>query len=93
MNKTELVTELANRIGSTKIEAENILKAFADITTEELVAHNKVTLPGLGTLETVEVAERSGIIQMGDKKGETYTTPAHVKPKFKPTSALKDAVK
>lgn len=93
MNKNELVSEVAERTGLTKVDAEKLLKSLAEVATEELIARNKVTLPGLGILETVEVAERSGIIQMGDKKGEIYTTPAHVKPRFKPTSALKDAVK
>lgn len=93
MNKTELVIEVANRTGLSKVDAEKLLKSLAEVATEELVARNKVTLPGLGTLETVEVAERSGTIQMGEKKGEKYTTPAHVKPKFKPTSTLKEAVK
>lgn len=93
MNKNELVSAVSEKTGLSKVDAEKLLKAFAEVATEELVARNKVTLPGLGTLETVEVAERNGIIQMGEKKGETYTTPAHVKPRFKPTSALKEAVK
>lgn len=93
MNKKELVDRVSERTGLSKADAEKLLKAFAEVATEELIARNKVTILGLGTLETIEVAERSGIIQMGNKKGETYTTPAHAKPRFKPTSALKEAVK
>lgn len=93
MTKPELIEELSVKTGLQKKEAEAFLKAFTETVTEELAEKRQVALVGFGTFSTVEVAERTGIVQLGANKGDTYTTPAHLKPKFKPGKALNDAVK
>ena len=93
MNKKEMIAKLAEVMGSTKKDAEAALNAVTTVITDALVEGQDVKITGFGTFSAVEVAERTGIIQMGDRKGETYTTPAHRAPKFKAASALKDAVR
>ena len=93
MNKKELISKLAEAMGTTKKAAEEALDAVTTVITEALVEGQDVKITGFGTFSAVEVAERTGVIQMGDRKGETYTTPAHRSPKFKPASSLKEAVK
>lgn len=93
MNKKELIAKLAEKQDCTKKAAEENMTAFVEVLVEALAAGETVKIPGLGTFSVTEVAERTGIIQMGDRKGETYTTPAHRAPKFKPASTLKDAVR
>ena len=93
MNKKEMIAKLAEVMGSTKKDAEAALDAVTTVITNALVEGKDVKISGFGTFSAVEVAERTGIIQMGDRKGETYTTPAHRAPKFKAASALKEAVR
>lgn len=93
MNKTELITKLAEVQGKTKKAAGEDLTSFVAVITEALADGDSVKIPGLGTFNVVDVAERTGTIQMGDRKGETYVTPAHKAPKFKASKTLKDIVK
>jgi len=93
MTKPELIDELSTKTGLQKKDTEMFLKAFTEVITKELAEKHQVALVGFGTFSAVEVAERTGTIRLGDRKGETYTTPSHWKPKFKPGKALTDAVK
>ena len=93
MTKAEFITKLAEEQGKTKKAAGEDLTAFVKVITDVLVEGDSVKIPGLGTFSAVDVAERTGIIQMGDRKGETYVTPAHKAPKFKASKTLKDIVK
>lgn len=93
MTKPELIEDISVKAGLQKKDAEAFLKAFTEVVTKELAKKRQVALVGFGTFSAIEVAERTGTIQLGDRKGETYTTPSHWKPKFKPGKALTDAVK
>lgn len=93
MNKTELVTKVAGKLGVTKKDTAAAIDAFVETVIETVASGEEVNLSGFGKFSAVDVAERTGTIQMGDRKGETYTTPAHRAPKFKFASAFKDAVK
>lgn len=98
MNKKELIAKLAEKMTTeevkvTKKTAEEYLEAFVVVVSEALEAGETVKIPGLGTFSVTEVAERRGTIQMGERKGEEYVTPAHKAPKFKIAKALKDLVK
>jgi len=89
MNKTELVTAIAEKTELTKKEAEKALKAFTDIIAEELAKGEKIQLVGFGTFEVSERAEREGRNPM---TGETIKIAASKTPKFKAGKALKDQV-
>ena len=93
MNKQELVTAMANKMESSKVDAEKALSAFIEVVTDALVSRDDVNIIGFGKFATAEVKEKSGIIQLGDRKGETYTTPAHTKPTFKYGKTVKELLK
>ena len=93
MNKTELVTAIAGKIeGTTKKEVAAFVDAFVETVVETVASGDDVRVSDLGTFKCVEVPERTGKIQMGDRKGETYVTPAHNTPKFKAASGFKNRV-
>lgn len=92
MNKKELIDEIAEKTGFTKKDTAIFLDGFIEVVTESLAADRKVAISGFGAFETKYVEERTGIIQVGDRKGETYTTPAHRKLKFKVGKALKESI-
>ena len=89
MNRTELISVMAQNAELTKVDAEKALKAFIDVVTEEMKNGGKVQLVGFGTFETSKRAEREG---RNPQTGEKMTIKASVAPKFKAGKALKDAV-
>ncbi len=89
MNKTEFVAAIAEAAEVSKKDAEKVVKAFADVVTEELKKGEKIQLVGFGTFETSQRAARDG---RNPKTGETMKIAASTSPKFKPGKALKDAV-
>ena len=89
MNRTELISAMAQNAELTKVDTEKALKAFIDVVTEEMKKGGKVQLVGFGTFETVQRAEREG---RNPATGEAMTIKASVAPKFKAGKALKDAV-
>ncbi|MEG1870500.1 MAG: HU family DNA-binding protein, partial [Peptostreptococcaceae bacterium] len=60
MNKSELITKMAEKSGLTKKDNEAVLKAFIESVEETLEGGNKVQLVGFGTFETRERAAREG---------------------------------
>ena len=93
MNKTELISKVAERLGVTKKDTGAAVDAIVDVIIDTVAEGDEVSISGFGKFVSVEVAERTGIIQMGDRKGESYVSPAHKSPKFKPASAFKTAVR
>ena len=89
MNKTELVTAMAEKAGLSKKDAEKALSAFTDVVTSELVKGGKVQLIGFGNFEVAERAERTGT---NPATKEKVVIPACKAPKFKAGKALKDLI-
>ena len=89
MNKTELVTRMAEKTGLTKKDAEALLGAFTSTVEEVLVEGDKVQLVGFGTFEVRERAERKG---RNPQTGKEMKIAAKKAPVFKAGKALKDAV-
>lgn len=89
MNKTELIAAIAAKANLTKKDAEEALKAFTEVVTDELVKGEKIQLVGFGTFEVSERAAREG---RNPKSGEVMNIPASKTPKFKAGKALKDKV-
>lgn len=89
MNKTELVSAMAEKAGLSKKDAEAALKAFTDVVAEELKKGEKIQLVGFGTFE---VSERSARTGRNPQTGEEMKIPASKSPKFKAGKALKDLV-
>ena len=89
MNKSELITAMAERAELSKKDTEKALKAFVDVISDELVKGEKIQIVGFGTFEVVERKEREGKKPGTD---EIITIPASKSPKFKAGQALKDKV-
>lgn len=89
MNKTELVTAIADQAGISKKDAEKALKAFTDVVGEELKKGGKIQLVGFGTFEVSERAAREG---RNPQTGKAMKIAASKAPKFKAGKALKDLV-
>ena len=89
MNKTELITAIAEKAELSKKDAEKALKAFIDVVGDELRKGEKVQLVGFGTFEVSERAAREG---RNPQTGKTMKIDACKAPKYKAGKALKDAV-
>lgn len=89
MNKTELVAAIAEKAGVKKEDAKNMVDAFVDVVTAQLVAGDKIALVGFGTFEVTERGERVG---RNPLTNENITIAASKQPKFKAGKSLKDAV-
>ncbi len=89
MNKSELVAAIAEQTELTKKQAEAALKAFIDVTSDELKKGGKVQLVGFGTFEVSERAARDG---RNPQTGEAMQIKASKAPKFKAGKALKDYI-
>ncbi len=89
MNKTELVSAIADESGLSKKDAEKALKAFTSVVENELKKGEKIQLVGFGTFEVSERAARTG---KNPRTGEEIEIAAARTPKFKAGRALKDAL-
>ena len=76
MNKTQLVKEIANRInGASQKDVAIVIDTFQEVIKETVVAGDKVALTGFLTFDKKHVPAKSGVVQLGDKKGQTWETP------------------
>lgn len=89
MNKTELITAVAEKGEITKKDAEKAINALVDTIIEEVAKGEKIQLVGFGTFEKRERKEREGL---NPQTGEKITIPASNVPAFKVGKAFKDAV-
>ena len=92
MTKNELISAIAENTGLTKKDVGAVIDTLSGVVTDALIAGDKVTLPGLGTFETVEVKEKTGTIMLGEKRGQQYVVPQHTAPKFKISKNLKTVI-
>ena len=76
MNKTELVKEISNQTTLSQKDVATVIDAFQNIVKDAVVNGDKVALTGFLTFDKKHVDAKSGIIQLGEKKGQTWTTPA-----------------
>ncbi len=91
MNKAELINRIAEKIGVSKKQAEDMLEAMLEITTSTLKEGGEVTLTGFGTFSAKERSARGGVNPQ--KPSERIQIPAVTVPKFKAGKALKEALK
>jgi DNA-binding protein HU-beta len=91
MNKATLAEKIADRVGITKMQAEEALNKFVEITVSELTQGGEVTLAGFGTFSARKRKGREGINPRNPQ--EKITIPSVVVAKFKAGKNLKDALK
>jgi DNA-binding protein HU-beta len=90
MNKSELVTSIAQKAELTKKEAEKALNAFLETIEETLVSGDKVQLVGFGTFEVRDRAAREGrnprnpeeVIQIAASKAPVFKAGKSLKEKM-----------
>ena len=89
MNKTELISAIADKTALTKKDTEKALQGFIEAVTEELAKGGRVQLVGFGTFDVAERKAREG---RNPQTNEPMSIPASKAPRFKVGKVLKDAV-
>ena len=89
MNKTELITAVAEKTGLTKKDAERVVNATIESITESLAKGDKVNVSGFGIFE---VKAREARVGRNPRTKETIQIPATKLPAFKASKTLKDTV-
>lgn len=90
MNKSELISAVAEKAGLQKKQVSSALDAFVETVQEALVNGEKVQIIGFGNFEVRERAARKG---RNPQTNEEITIAASRVPAFKAGKSLKDAVK
>lgn len=89
LNKTELITAVAETANLSKVDAEKAVRATIDAISRELSTGGKITLIGFGSFEVTDRKERTG---KNPRTGEPLTIPARRVARFRPGKMLADMV-
>lgn len=85
MNKSELVSAVAQKSGLTKVDAKKALDGVLEAISEELKNDGRVVLVGFGSFSVTERSARKGI---NPRTKEPIDIPAKKVVKFKAGSEL-----
>jgi DNA-binding protein HU-beta len=91
MNKAELITRIAEDVGVTKKQAEDMIESFVNIVTDTLKKGGEVTIAGFGAFMSKQRKGRTGVNPQNPS--EKIQIPSVTVPKFKAGKGLKDALK
>jgi DNA-binding protein HU-beta len=91
MNKATLIEKIAEKTGSGKKLAENMINTMVDIIIEELKKGSDVSITGFGTFETMTRYSRGGVNPQ--KPTERIQIPEVKVAKFRTGKRLKDSLK
>ena len=89
MNKTELISAVADKAGLSKKDSEKAINAAVDAIIDALRQGDKVQLVGFGSFEVKNRAERTG---RNPRTKGSIKIPAAKLPQFKAGKAFKDAI-
>jgi DNA-binding protein HU-beta len=89
MNKSELISAVADKAEISKADAGRAVDAFVEVVVESLKDNDKVSLVGFGTFSVRARAARTG---RNPKTGAALKIEASKNPAFKAGKALKDAI-
>jgi len=90
MNKQGIVEKVHEKLGGTKVQAEEAVETMISCIVETLKKGEEVSIAGLGIFATKTRASRQA---RNPRTGESIAVPAMRVPKFRAAKALKDAVK
>jgi len=90
MNKAALVDKVNEVLGTTKVQAEEVVNAIFDSITTCLKKGEEVSVAGFGIFSAKKRAARSA---RNPRTGEIVKVAAMNVPKFRAAKALKEAVK
>ena len=88
INRTELVSQIAQRASLTKVQADAALSAFQDILIDSVANGETVKVTGLMSVERVKRAARTG---RNPRTGDEIKIPAGYGVKITAGSTLKKA--
>ena len=91
MNKAELINVIAEKVGVTKKQAEDMVECLVETVTNELKKGEEVTIAGFGQFLAKRRAGRMGVNPQ--RPTEKIQIPSVTVPKFKAGKGLKDALK
>ncbi len=86
MNKTELISKVAEQAGLKKVEATKAVTTMFEILRDTLKIGEKVAITGFGTFRVVQRAAREG---RNPQTGRPIRIPATKVVRFKPAKDLK----
>ncbi len=89
MNKSEMISAVAQDSGLTKKDAEKVINSFVSVVTGALAKEDKVQMVGFGTFEVRHRAARKGL---NPATKQEIMIQASKSPVFKAGKALKDAI-
>ncbi|HOD97041.1 MAG: HU family DNA-binding protein [Candidatus Paceibacterota bacterium] len=75
---------------ASKKQAKEIVETIFETITKTLARGEEVAISGFGTFRAARRAAREGI---NPRTGEKIQIPASIKPKFRASKALKEAIK
>jgi len=90
MNKADLANTVHEKLGGTKVQAEEVVELIIDGVVSTLKSGGEVSIAGLGIFSTKQRAARTA---RNPRTGESVQVAAMRVPKFRAAKALKDAVK
>lgn len=90
MNKQGIVERVNEKLGTTKVQAEQVVDTVIDCVVSSLKNGDEVSIAGLGIFSVKKRAARTA---RNPRTGETVQVKAMNVPKFRAAKALKDAVK
>lgn len=89
MNKSELVKNVAQKTGLTAKMTEKVVNTLLETIKDTVSEGDRIQIPGFGTFEARERAERQGLVP---STGEKIIIPASTVPAFKAGKNFKDMV-
>ncbi len=90
MNKADLANSVHEKLGGTKVQAEEVVETIINEIVNTLKKGGEVSIAGLGIFSTKQRAARTA---RNPRTGASVSVPAMRVPKFRAAKALKDAVK
>lgn len=89
MNKSDLINEVANNAGLTKVDAGKAIDAVFNAIADSLAQKKSVRLAGFGTFDTKDRPASEG---RNPRTGEKIQIAATTQAKFRPAKELKEKV-
>lgn len=92
MTKKELIKGVAETVEMAQKDVTAVVDALVEDIVCAVAEGQEVRITGLGKFERSLVKGREGIINFGERAGETYKTEDKFVPKFKASKEFKDAI-
>ena len=89
LTKADIISDVANKVGLSKGDAERTVNALLDTVTDALSGDRKIAFTGFGTFYTSERAPRVGL---NPQTKNRITIPSATVAKFRVGKHLKNAV-